>query len=432
VFIDGVAYRALTSPDTVPPLRLLLLSSLILALLALQAVPARADADWLARLNAYRSVAGLNPVQENSAWYDGCLKHAIYVVKNDTLVHAESPSAPYYTDEGNACGTSSNVVAGPLPASDTDAIDAWMRAPFHGVGMVDPRLVQSEFAAYREADGGFEAAAALDVIRGRIGGFIPTGYPVLWPGDQSSLPLTTYWGGEYPDPLASCSGYAAPTGLPIIVQLGEGFSVPQLTGASVTSGGVSLEACAFDETSYANPDANAQALGRAVLGIRNAVVIIPRQPLEVGHTYEASLSANGTTYAWSFSISPEFVAGNPPPPALFCGYPWSCTTSVSWGNDKCSGTGAVSEEDILLALRFEAGLSSGTRAAGICPPMQGFVQIAGFSALHWGDLDCSGDINMLDLLKLMLFQVGLGSQAAPGCPQIGQVVTISWPGSLSE
>jgi len=178
-----------------------------------------------------------------------------------------------------------------------------MAAPFHAVGILDPRLTRVGFGSYREGDGGVQMAAALDVIRGL--GALPAGtrYPIFWPAEGMTLPLRSFW-GEYPDPLTSCPGYRLPTGLPIIVQFGAGERTPRVTAHSLRDGGTALEHCVITEESYVNPDAGAQQTGRLILGQRDAVVLIPRQRLAGGATYTASLTVDGQTYSWTFAVAP--------------------------------------------------------------------------------------------------------------------------------
>ncbi len=64
-----------------------------------------------------------------------------------------------------------------------------------------------------------------------------------------------------------------------------------------------LEHCLFDETSYTNPDGSTQNTGRSILNGRDAIVLIPKQPLTFGATYTVSITANEQTYAWSFTVS---------------------------------------------------------------------------------------------------------------------------------
>ncbi len=260
--------------------------------------------DWLRYLNGFRAQAGLLGLMEEPAWSYGNELHARYMVKNDVLTHSEDPNNPWYTPEGAAAGQSSNLVASTMTQTTyLDAFDLWMAAPFHALGLLDPRLQRTGYGEYREADGGIEMAAGVDVLRGRLPS-VPdyVQYPILWPGDGTTVHLTSYV-TELPDPLTSCPGYTAPAGLPLLVQVGNGTVTPTVTASSFAQGNTPLEHCVFDETSYVNPDPDLQTLGRLILSTRDAVVLIPRQPLQPGATYTASLTVNGRTYTWSFSVS---------------------------------------------------------------------------------------------------------------------------------
>jgi hypothetical protein len=71
----------------------------------------------------------------------------------------------------------------------------------------------------------------------------------------------------------------------------------------VVQDGTPLEHCVFDETTYINPDSGTQSTGRNVLNARDAIVLIPRNPLTVGATYQMSTTTNEQTYAWSLMVS---------------------------------------------------------------------------------------------------------------------------------
>jgi hypothetical protein len=259
-------------------------------------------ADWLGQVNFYRTTANLPPVAENAAWSGGNFLHARYTVKNDILQHDEDPANPWYTPEGQAAAQKSNIAASYAPQSTAAwAIATWMQAPFHALGILDPRLTQVGHGNYHELDGGLQTAAGLDVIRG-LNYALPARYPVLWPAHGAIIPLTYHW-GSYPDPLASCPGYASPSGLPLLVQLGPGHLTPAVTASSFTRAGLPLEHCVFTEATYTHPDGAAQSLGRAILNTRDAVVLVPRAPLSPGATYSASITANGVTRSWSFTIA---------------------------------------------------------------------------------------------------------------------------------
>ncbi len=260
--------------------------------------------NWLVYLNYYRATAYLPPVTENLVWSEGDRKHAIYIVKNNVLQHYEDPGNPWYTPEGQTAAQQSNLAASYDPnASDRWAIDSWMQAPFHAVGMLDPRLVQIGYGSYREADGNLQMGAALNVIAGRDATVQAT-FPVLWPGNNTTVPIRLHW-GETPNPLTSCPGYTAPSGLPLVVQMGSGNVTQVVSASSFTQNGQALEHCVFDETTYSHPDPSQRDLGRGILAARDAVVLIPRAPLSSGMAYNASLTVNGQTYEWSFRVSPN-------------------------------------------------------------------------------------------------------------------------------
>jgi len=256
---------------------------------------------WLSHLNFYRATAYLSPVTENTAWSDGDRKHSIYMVKTDALQHGEYSNNTWYTPEGQTAARQSNLFMS-SNRDDTDAriIDTWMQSPFHAIGLLDPRLVQVGFGSHREAHGRRATGAAMNVIAG-IHHTTKATYPIFWPGAGTTIPIGLHW-GEYPSPLTSCPGYAVPSGLPLILQIGAGDLTPVVSTTSFTRNGQPLQHCVFDETTYNNPDRRQQRLGRNILGARDAIVLIPRAPLSPGTTYTASITANGHAYTWSFSI----------------------------------------------------------------------------------------------------------------------------------
>jgi hypothetical protein len=258
---------------------------------------------WLDTVNFYRRLAGLGPVSEDPTLSAGDLQHAEYMVKSDRVEHAEDMSSPFYTPAGDAAGQASDVAGHSANKDEVWAVEAWMEGPFHSIGILDPKLAQSGFGIAHDTSGTVQTAAALDVIRGRAAS-VPAGvqFPVVFPADGMVLPLNEFPGNEFPDPLASCPGYAPPAGLPLLVQLGTGTTPPAVSAHTLTRDGVAVEHCLFDGTTYANPDASMQALGRNVLGSRDAIVMIARQPLQPG-TYAASITTGGQTIAWSFVVN---------------------------------------------------------------------------------------------------------------------------------
>jgi uncharacterized protein YkwD len=260
--------------------------------------------EWLDYVNWLRSLGGLPALTENPSWSTGGQNHARYMVKNNYIGHEEDPSNPWYTEEGVAAANTSDVmVSGNVDATDIDAIKMWISGPFHGLGIIDPALSVTGFGSYREADGGWQMGACLDVIRG-LGSIPPSiAFPLMWPGDGGTMPYTSFNGGEWPDPLSSCPGYSTPSGPPIYLQIGPGNQVPSVSAHSFQQVGSPLDHCVFDETSYTNADGDTQDTARGVLSMRDAIVLMPRDPLNPGVTYTVSITNNGTTYTWSFTVT---------------------------------------------------------------------------------------------------------------------------------
>jgi hypothetical protein len=265
---------------------------------------------WLAYANRYRASAGLPFLVEEPAWSDGDVKHARYTVRVDVLAHSEDPANPEYTPEGDLAARNSNVMASSgMGTSDASAIDMWMRGPFHAVGIIDPRLARAGFGSFRESGASYQMAAAFDVLRGRNASTAGLVFPITWPARGRAVPLTSYTGGEYPDPLSGC-GYSTPAGLPVILQLSaSGSTVPNVTASSFRENGVALAHCVYNETNYVNADAAAQSTGRSVLNSRDAIVLVPRAPLVAGRRYTASITVNGVPHTWSFRVGAFSQAG---------------------------------------------------------------------------------------------------------------------------
>ena len=186
-----------------------------------------------------------------------------------------------------------------------------MTAPFHAISMLDPQLLMTGFGIYSENTGLWRTGATLDVRRGR--GPLPPGttFPIPFPADGGLMHFAAYYGGEFPDPLTSCPGYVPPTGPPLMLQLGAGELTPQVTGFSLRRNGQPIEGCLYDETSYVNPNPYMQSTGRIVLNNRDAVVIMPRNPLVPGSTYLVQVTTSDSSYAWSFLVSPDAVITSP-------------------------------------------------------------------------------------------------------------------------
>ena len=249
---------------------------------------------WLDHLNAWRATSGVSAVTENTTWSQGDYNHSVYMVKNDLVTHYETAGTPYYTAAGDAAARNGNLnVNSTTSETDMQAIDWWMGAPFHSMALMDPRLASTGFGSYRQVKSGWQMGATIDTTRGNP--FTGGRYPVFFPGDGSTEPLTRYSGGEWPDPLQACSGYTVPVGLPLYIEVGGNVATKAGTVHSLTANGVSLAHCVIDSSNA--------ALG-SYLKMRGAVIVIPRQPLVTGTTYTVALTVNGAPYTWSFTVGP--------------------------------------------------------------------------------------------------------------------------------
>jgi uncharacterized protein YkwD len=258
---------------------------------------------WLSYLNMFREQANLNPLEENKVWSNGGYLHSRYMVKNNYITHYENPANSWYTEEGYEAGRNGNVFVSSYDGTtDEMAINFWMMGPFHAISMLDPQLIQTSLGSYREDIGGWEMGATLDVLRGRQELPPGTTFPITFPRNGGEIWLRQFTGNEWPDPLTSCPGYTPPSGPPIMIQIGEGNLTPNVTDYRFSTDGSTLPACLFDETSYVNPESGTQSLGRAVLNSRDAIIIMPRDPLVSGQDYDVSVTVNGSNVAWSFSV----------------------------------------------------------------------------------------------------------------------------------
>jgi hypothetical protein len=294
-----------------------------------EAIPAATEPDWLRRVNYYRAMAKLPPIVEDPALSSGDRAHTMYIVKNfhDSIerdglgaqMHTEDPGSPGFTPAGLEAAKSSDMdvwsmrgMSAGAPGADgwgspAWSIDGWMALPFHRMPILNPKLTSAGFGLYCEAEA---CAAGLNLLKGAEGKMTPqaaASLPIEFPPDGGSVAIRSFE-NEWPNPLTSCAGYEAPSGLAITLQLGDWMDthLGEYSLARVNADGsrTRVDACGFDSTSYSNPDAYSQELGRNVLKSYGTVVIVPRAPLDKGAKYAVSMAANGKQYDWTFGIGP--------------------------------------------------------------------------------------------------------------------------------
>jgi uncharacterized protein YkwD len=301
VAVVALASTAVRSP-AVRRLAPSLLSAVLLGLLpSLQAtVPApvhlppatlASGGGWLDRLNAWRADTGTSILSENPTYSAGDYNHALYMVQTGQVTHSESTAYPQYTTAGDVASQNSNIyVSSSTNTTDAQSIDWWMGAPFHAMAMMDPRLTTTGFGSYRNsAYSPWQMGAAVNVGQGMTA---PGQYPVYFPGNGTTEPLTSYSGNEFPDPTQACPGY---TGLPVFVEVGANVATAASAVHSFTGNGTALTHCVIDST---NPTF------ASYLKWRGGVIVFPQAPLQSGVRYTVAVTVNAVPYSWSFSVGP--------------------------------------------------------------------------------------------------------------------------------
>jgi hypothetical protein len=260
--------------------------------------------DWLAKLNFYRSLAKVAPVAEDEKLSRGDQLHARYLVKNrvppDSRMHDEDPTNPWFTAEGLAAARMSDVIdpcAGCAPLSPAQAINWWVAAPFHRFSVLNLELKRIGYGEYQEAGMKANVISIGEVSFSKAG----TIRPIMFPGDGATASLDPV-SGEWPDPMSACAGLRPPGGLPVTLALGPNVEAI-VEKHRFTEDGRVLEHCAFDASTYTNPDAAAQQWGRNILKGFGGVVLIPRAPLTPGRRYAVDLRVSGQNFRWSFSVA---------------------------------------------------------------------------------------------------------------------------------
>jgi hypothetical protein len=262
--------------------------------------------EWLEGLNAFRTSAGLRPVNENQKLTEGCSKHNRYIVENydrilktggniGAAAHDESRDKPMLSPEGLIAAKGSDLWSGCFPQSVSEALNGWVAGPFHRPSVLSPGLMSAAFDVYIDADGCWSKCLRLELKP------VPaTLKPVLFPPAGAMLSLD-FDAGEWPSPLTSCPGYSVPAGLPITMQFGWG-GTPKVLEHVIRANGAPVQHCYFDGSTYDNADADQKNFGRQILTGSGELVLLPRDPLLPGVTYSVSVKTDRSSYDWSFKI----------------------------------------------------------------------------------------------------------------------------------
>jgi uncharacterized protein YkwD len=259
--------------------------------------------EWLSYLNRFRAMANLPPLSDREAYTLGSSLHSRYMVVNDApIAHRQDKNNPLYDVAGDQAAKNGNIFAtSQVEADHLWSVNFWVSAPFHLIGMLDPRLQEVGYGDHNEDIGNVNMAAVLDIRSDPRRTGPGTEYPIFFPGDGSETWVVRHSMFEWPDPYGSCPGYSRPSGPPIVLLLGDGGRTPEVTNHRFARGDQPLDSCLFDETSYRNPDQFAQKTGKTILDLNDAIVIIPREQLPINEEYTVQVTVDGQTYTWSFT-----------------------------------------------------------------------------------------------------------------------------------
>ena len=259
--------------------------------------------EWLSYVNRFRAMANLPTLSDREAITLGSELHSRYMVVNDKpIAHSEAKDNPWYDEAGDQAAKNGNIFAtSQIEADYLWSVNFWISAPFHLIGLLDPRLELVGYGDHNEAIGNINMAAVMDIRSAPPGPDGLADYPIFFPGDGSETWVVRHSLFEWPNPFGSCPGYSRPSGAPIVLLLGDGSITPNVTSHRLAKGDQPLESCLYDETSYRNSNQYAQQIGRTILDLNDAIVIIPREQLPIDETYSVQVTVNGQSYNWQFS-----------------------------------------------------------------------------------------------------------------------------------
>ncbi len=266
----------------------------------------RAVPDWLATINRYRAAAGLPAVSDHPAWDVGLQRHLTYLASTPSQyftgqyqsAHTENPASPYFSTDGAAEAGYSDLVRG-AAFSPLQAVNEWLTAPFHAIGVLRAQLRQVALA-----DAPSTGDAGLDVIQGLNYNQPAATAPIRFPGPGVTTDLLAF-GGERPDPLETCGWQQGPpVGLPLIIMLPRDPAralTASVTGPTGTESNANGRLCVVDKHTYHSSDPVYGPNARYILSADHAVILIPRDPL-TGGSYSVRIRQPGTPdIHWTFS-----------------------------------------------------------------------------------------------------------------------------------
>lgn len=277
------------------------LAALLIAGLWLPAVAAAdvSGPEIVGFLNAQRAANEIPAgIIEDPVLSSGCAKHNAYGAQNDTLEHAEDPSKPGYSAEGEQAAQTSVLYAGGGPW--TAANNPFETAPIHLHQLLAPRIDRMGASE----NGGYGCATTFG-SRARPAPASDVTY--TYPGDGAQGWVASQTAAE--GPYTPGQRVGIPEGAETGPYLYAMFDGPLLSGFEAASGATG---------SLAGPGGGVPVavVDNTTAGLENylptGAELIPRTPLAPGTAYTAQVAA--TVEGVAFSHRWRFTTADGPDP----------------------------------------------------------------------------------------------------------------------
>jgi uncharacterized protein YkwD len=279
----------------------------------------KTDKDILARVNAYRKLTGLHPVNVSAKLSEGCLAHAKYLAANHGEMathgldpHRERKDLPGYSEKGYKAGMASVIASsgGYLQGGwPTGAVGVWMATFYHRVPILNPHLKKVGIGYVLDVNRRLshvvmDVQSGVDWIgvindRERV--------PVMFPSeDQKTVPVLFGLGmPESPNPLPPEAGQSRiSAGYPITVTFPRRVRIRNVTATLAVERNNASESSSSDVPAWVSSPEK-PAIQNSAITQGSTVCIIPKAPLNGETTYRVTVKADvaGTpwTHSWNFT-----------------------------------------------------------------------------------------------------------------------------------
>ncbi len=238
----------------------------------------------LAHSNLHRRGVDLEPFVLDSELSASCMKHALYLDRNNQNGHDEDPRLPLYSKEGHEAGQASVLAY----SSPEVSVDLWMDSFLHRIPIITPIGDKAGVAWYA---GKNMTVAALDSRRKQDVSRNPDRV-ILWP-PEDAVGIPTQMSNEIPNPTPYPRSDQA--GYPVTVTFHARKKLTKASGRLTV--GLEVVPCFF--TSPEEPTVAGALLQQ------NSLALTPKGPVKHGalHRAEFSVEVDGEprTIAWTFT-----------------------------------------------------------------------------------------------------------------------------------